>query len=646
MSVLKYRAEIDGLRAIAVGAVVLYHAGVPLIHGGFVGVDIFFVISGYLITGILHREMSESSFSFGSFYERRIRRLLPALFTVIVATGIVGWFVLLPEDFATFGSSVIATLLFFANIFFWYQSSNYFDAPAHLKPLLHTWSLGVEEQFYILFPIFLWLVMRFLPRQALPALIITGFLASFALSLWGVANTPVAAFYLLPTRAWELLMGSALALGIVPAISLAWLRESIAAAGLLLIALSIYFIVPEMPFPGWAALPSCLGAAAIIYANTNGTTLAGTLLSLRPVVFIGIISYSLYLVHWPVFVLVGYAAIDPLEPMTIVLCLLASFVLAIMSWRYIERPFRGKCGFLPTRKQIFAAAAGGMLMLGAGAAVIDSLEGLPRRMPDDVARVLVKRQYFGDERHCHMARLRSDDELCARGAPDAPVTFMLVGDSHGGAMAPGIFAAAKEAGKSGLQFTEPGYSPTIGYIKWGEPDKFRILNKRIVEFLRKRDDIEDVFVVVFWRQAVEQNTYWNAAGERVDGTVAVTRGLSALVEMFPERRFILVQAPPVWRNYGYHVEARRRLFGASLEQSFPRADYEEMRSRYATIFAELGKRPNVAVLDPADIYCDAETCPGVSDGTLLYFDTNHISASGARRIVPAFLEFWTGKPAG
>lgn len=640
---MTYRKDIDGLRAVAVSAVVLYHAGVPLVHGGFVGVDIFFVISGYLITGILYREMSERRFSLASFYERRVRRLLPALFAMIVVTGVVSWFVLLPADFATFGRSVVATLLFAANLFFWRESNDYFDAPAHMKPLLHTWSLGVEEQFYILFPLFLLLAMRFLPWRALPVLLVAGFVGSFALSVWGVANAPVATFYLLPTRAWELLAGAVLGIGMVHSIKSGWLRESSAVFGFLLIALSIYLVTPETPFPGWAALPSCLGAVLIIHANTGGRTVVGALLSQRPIVFIGLISYSLYLAHWPIFVLAGYAAIEPLGAAEIALCLLASFGLAVLSWRYVERPFRGTTqGFLG-RKQVLAAAGLGMLALSLGGSVLTLSGGLPQRMSEDVLQVLDVRQYVGDERDCHMALRHKDDELCVRGASNARETFMLLGDSHAGAIAPGLFAAAREAGRAGLQFSEPGYGPTIGFLKWGETDKFRILNERLVNLLRQRERIKEVFIVVYWHQAIVDNRYWDEAGDLVDGKTAMSEGLRRLAKMFPTRNFVLVHAPPRGSGYGYHIEARRRLFGVPVSQAVPRAEYLEFRRSYEDILKEAAELPNVEVIDPVDLYCSVDVCPGLLDGTLLYRDDNHLSAFGSRQLVPSFLEFWSGQ---
>lgn len=640
--IVKYRPDIDGLRAVAVSAVVLYHAGVPQVHGGFVGVDVFFVISGYLITGILYREMSERRFSLASFYERRVRRLLPTLFAMIAVTGVVSWFVLLPDDFSTFGRSVVATLLFVANIFFWRESSNYFDAPAHLKPLLHAWSLGVEEQFYILFPLFLLLAIRFLPWRALPALLLVGFLGSFALSVWGVANAPVATFYLLPTRAWELLAGAALGIGMVPSIRSGWLRESSAILGFLLIVLSIYLVTPETPFPGWAALPSCLGAALIIHANTGGRTVIGALLSQRPLVFIGLISYSLYLVHWPIFVLVGYAAIEPLGAADITVCLLTSFGLAALSWRYIERPFRGTTKDLLSRKLVFASAGLGMVMLGTGGSVLALSGGLPQRMSEDVLQVLDVQQYVGDERHCHLALRHKDDELCVRGG-NIRETFMLLGDSHAGAIAPGLVAAAREAGRAGLQFSEPGYGPTIGFLKWGETDKFRILNERLVNLLRQREQIKEVFIVVYWHQAIVDNRYWNEAGVLVDGKTAVSEGLRRLAEMFPTRKFVLVHAPPRGSGYGYHVEARRRLFGIPVSQTVPRAEYLEFRRSYEDILKKAADLPNVTVIDPLDLYCGVDVCPGLLGGTLLYRDDNHLSAFGSDQLVSAFLDYWSGK---
>src|SRR5436309_10032587 len=263
---LKYRSDIDGLRAIAVVPVVLYHAGVQSFAGGFVGVDVFFVISGYLITALVASEVRGGHFSLVRFYERRIRRIFPALFTVVAFSCVTASFFFMPMDFKRFGASVAAMTLFASNFLFWRQSG-YFDAAADLKPLLHTWSLAVEEQFYFVFPIVLVWILR-LRRNRWQAVIIVSATVSFAWSVWQVAEDPTAAFYLPLARAWELLVGSLLALSIVPAIGRRFWNEAAGIMGIGLIAWSVLRFSAETPFPGINALLPCAGAALIIHSGT------------------------------------------------------------------------------------------------------------------------------------------------------------------------------------------------------------------------------------------------------------------------------------------------------------------------------------------------------------------------------------------
>ncbi len=264
-----YRADIDGLRAVAVIPVVLFHAGARWFSGGYVGVDVFFVISGYLITTILVQDFSAGRYSIARFYERRIRRIFPALFVVVLCSSVVGHLLLLPEDLKAFAKSVVATTLFVSNIVFWGESG-YFDGPAEMKPLLHTWSLAVEEQYYIAFPIVLFLLYRFASPRIASWVIALGALLSFGLSVWGVHNAPVATFYLLPTRAWELLVGSLLAVGLVPLFRSRAVAEIAAAFGIALILFAVFTFDHDTPFPGLNALAPCIGAALLIQSGRNG----------------------------------------------------------------------------------------------------------------------------------------------------------------------------------------------------------------------------------------------------------------------------------------------------------------------------------------------------------------------------------------
>ena len=383
---LKYRPDIDGLRAVAVLSVVLFHLGLPL-RGGYVGVDIFFTISGFLIGTIILRETAERRFTFAGFYERRIRRIFPALFAMLAVSSIFAFKYLLPLELVTYSRSLVAAAFSFSNIFFFFQSG-YFDTDAATKPLLHTWSLAVEEQFYILLPILLVLLRRYLPRRvdiALYALTVV----SFAIALPGAYHHPSATFYWPHTRAWELLLGTVLSLESCPRIRKPILRNAGGIAGLALIAFAVFLYHSWTPFPGLAALPPCLGAALIIAAGRSGPNLAGRLLALRPVVFVGLISYSLYLWHWPVFVFYkyGFTLIRGLtHHQSQAYLLVLSLVLAILSWRFIEVPFR--TGPLRTgRRPLFAGAAVVLTASAAFAFIVAMHAGWQSRLSPQAAAI-------------------------------------------------------------------------------------------------------------------------------------------------------------------------------------------------------------------------------------------------------------------
>jgi len=351
MTTTTYRADIDGLRMVAVLPVVLNHAGISGFSGGFVGVDIFFVISGYLITLILTREIEESSFSIWRFYERRARRILPALFAVLAACLVAGLWVLPPNLYEALGKSVIATLGFSSNFWFWQSAGDYFSPSVELEPLLHTWSLAVEEQFYLFFPLLLW-AMAGRGRRVWIIVVWAIVLGSFCLSLWMTQAHPTANFYLVPTRAWELGAGALLALGAFGRARHRAIAEGAGWIGLALIGGGILLIDAHTPFPGLAALSVVLGATLIVFANSGAPVSVGRLLAWPPFVWVGLISYSLYLWHWPILVAVRSVTRDlDLPPSTAALCVLLSIGMGWLSWRFVERPFRARG---PTRDQCAA----------------------------------------------------------------------------------------------------------------------------------------------------------------------------------------------------------------------------------------------------------------------------------------------------
>lgn len=333
-----YRPDIDGLRAIAVLSVLFFHFGVETFSGGFIGVDVFFVISGFLITRLILEAVGNESFTFGGFYLRRARRLLPALLFTIFVTFIVGSFIFSPQHLQRLGGAAIHGILSISNFFFW-SESGYFDADAKVKPLLHLWSLSVEEQFYFIWPLTLVLLQKAsLSRITTPLIFLLLSLASWAFAEWLLQSDPSAAFYLLPSRIVEFCMG-AMMVWLVGLNARPWVRELALVIGLLLIGYAAIFFTEQTPFPGTNALIPCLGTSLAIFGGTS--QYSGALLRSKPMVFTGLISYSLYLCHWPIYVFYVYVtSSNPIGPLQIVSLTVLSFVVATLMYRFVERPFR------------------------------------------------------------------------------------------------------------------------------------------------------------------------------------------------------------------------------------------------------------------------------------------------------------------
>jgi peptidoglycan/LPS O-acetylase OafA/YrhL len=453
---MKYRADIDGLRAVAVLSVLAFHIGGAYIPGGFVGVDVFFVISGYLISTIMFADIAASRFSVLKFYERRIRRILPALFGMLIVFSIVTWFYLLPTEFVDYAKSLLAATASASNFYFW-QHSGYFDSPTS-SPLLHTWSLAVEEQFYILFPIFLVMVRRFFPKRLRIAVVIL-FSASLIASAVIVPYDAVTAFYMPYTRAWELLLGTLISLGMLPRMNSLIARNLATMAGIGLIAYPVLFYTKETPFPGLAALLPCVGSALIIRAGEFGSSIVGRILSWRPAVFIGLISYSLYLWHWPVIIMHSmglslnlnsflphrFAAMLSAFRFDMWMEIVISFALAVLSWRFVERPFRSR-PLRIQRRPLFVLAAAVMVVLIAFSGSVIFAGGFKGRFSPQAVKVasfLANRNAgsFGKVGSCFITDTsRSavlDNDQCLQ-LVEGKKNYLLIGDSHAWALWSGL----------------------------------------------------------------------------------------------------------------------------------------------------------------------------------------------------------------
>jgi peptidoglycan/LPS O-acetylase OafA/YrhL len=637
-----YRPEIDGLRGLAVIAVIMFHAEIAL-NGGYVGVDIFFVISGYLITSLIVKELQKGTFTFTGFWERRIRRIIPAMSVMVIVVLVAGWFLLLPEEYVALGKSAIALAAVVANIYFWRNTNAYF-ADGEEMPLLHSWSLAVEEQFYLIMPFFLVLAFRLSSprgRLLLPVVIVSMF-GSLAASEYAVRVFPGGAFYFLPSRAWELLIGSILALmpaGWIPSSRL--VRETTTYAGLACIAVPCLFYTKATPFPGFAALIPCAGTAAIIWANTLGSsgmslTSAGSFLALRPCVFLGLISYSLYLWHWPLLSFSNHWSVLPLS-LTDRLGLIAlAFLLAILSWWFVELPIRRRAVF-PARSSLLSFAGLYLLVVFAFGGFVFFTRGYPPRLPD---QALLYAQAEGDQAR-HYDRKTKDirsNALPRFGVTDHIPSVLLWGDSQAYCLLPAFDVVGKDLNFSGVAITHGARAPLLDGIigdNFGRGEDLPRWADAVVEYVAAHK-IKDVFLACFWEGYVHKYDRDHFAGVFLETVRALNDAGSKV--------WVVLQLPshdaPVAKSL-----VRSILLGAGSE-SWQRTHNEHLRRTELMLEIErLSKGLDVTFLDPAPLFYDPSTkrYRVEEDGKALYYDQIHITITTALNVIAPWLRVAVGK---
>jgi peptidoglycan/LPS O-acetylase OafA/YrhL len=457
-----YRKDIDGLRCLAVMPVVLFHANIRGFTGGYVGVDIFFVISGYLISGILFRELKAGHFSIYEFYRRRVLRIFPALFVMMAVVSAVSVWFLLPSELIKYAESVLATTGFVSNIYY-YLTAGYFASEAASAPLLHTWSLAVEEQFYLFWPLLLMLIYKTTHHKLLGGVMVL-LIASFIASLIWLDKDATGAFYLIPSRAWELLIGALVAL--MPPLNLRyhWLAQglSLIGVGLILICIRAYSYLT--PFPGLNALWPCLGAALIIYAGAGHETIVSKALGLKPIVFIGQISFSLYLWHWPVIVFADLGLMLKASLWLQVCEIGLSIVLAYLSWRFVELPFRQPWARKAPVAGILVPGMGLMGVFAASAVFGLTQKGFPERLPKPLQAIAAYADYDGDHLYrggtCFVVDPKDiyQADSCLKMRAGAR-HVLLLGDSLSAHLWPGLSQVAPEMDI--LQANQVGCRPVL-----------------------------------------------------------------------------------------------------------------------------------------------------------------------------------------
>ena len=653
----RYRSDIDGLRAVAIMPVVLYHAGLGL-RGGYLGVDVFFVISGYLIIGLIHREMVEGRFSFLDFYARRVRRLYPALFLTFAATTAWAAVRMLWVDLVDYAESLLSVLVYASNIYF-YAQTGYFTEAATIKPLLHTWSLAVEEQFYLVAPpLMLLLVARFSLRGRVALLVLLVALAFLACVVM-TGRDRNAAFYLAPFRAWELGLGGVLALVRLEWLaSRRWLAEVLGIAGLALIAYAVFALHRYLPMPGWRAAVPCLGAAMVIAAGMAPGTLVGRLLGASVPVLIGKISYPLYLWHWPVIVVLVYGRPEPLGPGMAVLAIAVSFALAYATWRWIETPVRTRRA-VAGRREILAGGALASVAAALAAGSLILAKGLPGRHPPELVAMVESRglldsaRWLHDHRRCHFSNpaVLAQGNPCVLGAEGVAPTFALVGDSHADAASPAVFAAAARAGVSGYQITMPGFIPTPGRWFLGTGADTDV--QAVLRFLHDRPEVETILVTAWWVRARIGESYRDEPAVYVDAEydgsgpaynpASFDRAMARLAEALPDRRIVLLDDVPAGPALDMKIYVRRyATTGAPPPPGLPRTAADRQRVDYEPALSALAAR--YANLDYVPVFaglCSREVCPLFdANGNPVFRDGDHLSNVGALSLTDAVAEIF------
>lgn len=641
-----YRKDIDGLRAVAVLLVVFHHFGVKQLPGGFIGVDVFFVISGFLITGIIYPMVLENTFSFKDFYIRRLRRLMPVLFTVLASSLLVFSTVLLPSDLNKFVSSLISVNLFLANVFFWKEHGGYFEGNTQEAALLHTWSLAVEEQYYLLWPIYLILGLRLFNHKYLITFTFIILILSTIFSEYATSFAIGAAYYLLPTRAFELLIGSLLA------ISWRDLPEPnsitthfLSLLGFILILYAAVTLSKTDPFPGYNALYPTIGTTLLIYTNRSHKGFINRALSCAPFISIGLISYSLYLWHWPLLVLARYTTVV-LNLKNQLIMLTIAFGLSFLSWRFIEKPFRKRKGktFAIVAFQIYCLPAA---VLSVFCIAIVMSNGLPQRFDKDILKMDKALNSLPNKlrQKCHSPLRFSNNKP----HPDCELGetlhhrggAFLFGDSHANHYTGFIDELAKKEQIRALDYTLD-QCPPIFDLYWGTNVQKSIRCKERNDTARsfiKQHQFDFVVLAASWPTVNSTMVFQdgNRIHDRKQKMLVIKQKLALTIETIIEYGAtpIILKDIPYLGDFDPKCPLRKQLYDNNLvckTINYPNKFMDEYLEQLTK------KYPSVVIVEPRIVLCSEGKCTLSLDRIPLYRDNDHLNDSGSRILALHYLE--------
>lgn len=611
---MKYRADIDGLRAFAVLSVILFHAGMTGLSGGFVGVDIFFVISGYVIAQSILSDIKDNTFSIFSFYGKRVRRIFPALVFTILATFMVARFILLPDNFVNFSKSISAVSVFVSNLFFW-KDSGYFSADALSKPLLHTWSLSVEEQYYILSPIYTYLVYRYFPKYVFWAFLIV-LISSLGLSIYAMDKAPTANFFLPVTRAWELLIGAILAQTPPPRIQKKWVAEALGLIGLSCLAYPVVAYSETTPFPGATAIFPCLGAALLIYSGSDHSTLVSKSLSFRPVNVIGRMSYSLYLVHWPVIVAFYYLTLSRPDMSQFFYIMVLTFAFGYISWRFVEKPFRHISVETHLKKLLWGGVITIALLFTLGQVGVIN-KGFPNRFPD-FTQIKISGNDQWNKGTCFLEN-NSDyklwqQEKCNLTPHTKAKKVLLWGDSFAAQYVPGIVANKSDIKYNLIQYTMAGCPPIVSYYSYARPN-CTPFNQHAIDIIRDQK-FDGVILSARW-------------------TDLHSRGLDELHSTLKELDKLGIPTIVIGQSPEFSIDVQII--------KYHQKDKTVQHPDAWTVFFDPNinqELQNIAganrFINPMTYLCEGAVCPFYNDG-FLFEDYGHFSVKGSELATQAYI---------
>lgn len=645
-----FRGDINGLRAWAVAAVVLFHFRVPGFDGGFIGVDVFFVISGFLMTGIILEKLSAPGpfaardakpFSLIGFYLARARRILPALIALCAVLLVFGWFFLPNPDYRMLATHVVTALIFISNIKF-LGEAGYFDAASHEKLLLHTWSVSVEWQFYLLFPVVLLLLWKLRPsRHFMGTILLAGFCLSLGKSIAITGSSPDAAFYSLTTRIWEMLAGSLVYLYGRQLRPSGILSRGMEALGFGLIIVSIVFFDGSTPWPGWQALVPVAGTVLVILAGRSDSWLSGTALSQ----WLGKTSYSIYLWHWPLSVVLFYFDMHRYWP-AILAALLLTLLLSWISWAYIEQPARSHLAKFEKARQTFFVGAI-VLLVGAPAYATRAQDGISGRLKPEVEAIFAQAEKGNPDR----AQCFGDSERCAYGGDE--LAIIVIGDSQGEAIIGSVQEALSDDQQHVLDWTMNGCQTVRGLKRtdipdWGcddfleesldlsaelDPDVPLLIVNRISMLLEGPNEAGREHEARIPRRYISTPHPSRSAAFHQEAI----QGIYETACAFAEHRPVYILRPtPEFKRDVPRVMGRAAMLGTEARVSISMEEYNERHRLAWEAHERAAKKCGATLLDPRPYLCSDDRCWGDIDGLPIYYDDNHLNARGGRLLIPLF----------